>query len=238
MKEHPILFSGPLVRALLREVDLKTMTRRLTQEARWNHRADSHLESVRPSWEVRGGPASTCNDWVATFVGGGTMPGGRWQRHGIACPYGAPGNRLWVRETWAPMAKSRDTRVAYRADMMVQNQTRRSGAQVDLVPWPVDNNKGRGYAVTRWTPSIHMPRWASRIDLEVTEVRVERLQDITEEDAKAEGVEHVSIADVPRQAAWSCRQDFSVLWDKINGGKAPWKSNPWVWVVSFKRVRP
>lgn len=247
--ERPILFSGPMVRALLREVDPKTMTRRLTKEARWNYRADSHLESVRPGWEVRGGPASTHNDWVATFIGGGTMPGGRWLRHAIACPYGAPGDRLWIRESFEHIAHGPGfgVRVRYTAD----------GAE-RVWPEPPDPAVRKdGWRPVEWRgrPSIHMPRWASRIDLEVTAIRVERLQDITEEDARAEGVEPFfkrfpsigrdqCLATGERAADAEHRAAFAVLWDEINGerevgGKpALWISNPWVWVVSFKRVRP
>jgi hypothetical protein len=100
-----------------------------------------------------------------------------------------------------------------------------------------------------WKPSIFMPRWASRIDLEVTGVRVERLQEITEDDARAEGVslfdrkymhigpdQRLTTGEIWRDAPY--RASFAVLWDEINGDRALWESNPWVWVVSFKRVRP
>lgn len=95
--------------------------------------------------------------------------------------------------------------------------------------WPKDDAEG-----PRWRPSIHMPRWASRISLEVTEIRVERLQEITERDALAEGIDPgTSICDF---AATPARDDFARLWDSINGERAPWSSNPWVWCVSFRRV--
>ncbi len=215
--ERPILFSAPMVNAILDGT--KTMTRRPTKEAQWNRRADSRLESVQPGWKVRGGPASSGNDWVATFVGGGSMPGGRWQKHALACPFGAPGDRLWVRETHAQAGTGR---VFYRADPDT------------LAP--------------RWTPAIHMPRWASRIDLEVTAVRVERLQDITEDDARAEGIgaARPDLAPLsalhpgrkPGQDMPSYRAAFWALWESINGARASWASNPWVWCVGFKRVRP
>jgi hypothetical protein len=238
--ERPILFSAPMVRAIL--AGEKTMTRRPTKEALWNSRADSHLESVRPGWEVRGGPASTHNDWVATFIGGGTMPGGRWLRHAIACPFGAPGDRLWVRETMRLRdAGKRSEAWTYAAD----------GAEVSL-----PKGDPRIGAMLAWAHhkegnacvSIHMPRWASRIDLEVTAVRVERLQSITEEDALAEGLRPLREQGLRTigQPGWQwgdgqgegTRDAFSVLWDDINGTKAPWAANPWVWVVSFRRVRP
>ena len=212
MKEKPILFSGPLVRAVLRDVDPKTQTRRLVKP-----QADVIVGDIlgQPQWYLDADPSRV-----------------------IRCPYGATGDRLWVREAHAPMCRSRDTRVAYRADMIVQNRMPRrpppGWTTEDLCPWPVDNTKGRGYAVTRWTPSIHMPRALSRIDLEVTRVRVQRLQDITEEDARAEGV-------IPSPTAivgGTHRAAFRKLWDAINGERATWDSNPWVWALDFKRVRP
>lgn len=89
-------------------------------------------------------------------------------------------------------------------------------------------------SVGPWLPSIHMPRWASRIFLEVTEVRVERLQAISEEDACAEGVPASNGA---APTGWA-RQNFADLWDEINGVRAPWASNPWVWAITFRRVQP
>ena len=110
-------------------------------------------------------------------------------------PYGRTGDRLWVRETWGHNPEGPG--YVYRSD-----------GDFDM--------KFHG---DRWRPSIHMPRWASRITLEVTGVRVERLQDINEEDALAEGVEHA----------------FRSLWESING-PGSWDANPWVWVVEFRRV--
>lgn len=130
------------------------------------------------------------------------------------CPYGQPGDWLWVRETWAPAAtEGYDKRddgglIWYRA----------TDERVCMGPW---------------RPSIFMPRQVSRIMLEITDVRVERLQDITEEDAKAEGV-----------AAWHdtangtvYRPEFEMLWDSINGKRGyGWDMNPWIWVIEFKKV--
>ena len=117
-----------------------------------------------------------------------------------ACPFGAPGDRLWVRETWA----CPQTVTYYRAD------------EEALLP--------RG---EKWTPSIHMPRWASRIALEVTAVRVERVQDITEKDALAEGT-------IPLDRS-TPREMFAEVWQSIY---ANWPTNPWVWVVEFRRIQP
>ena len=101
----------------------------------------------------------------------------------------------------------------------------------------------------KWTPAIHMPRWASRLTLEVVSVRVERLNDISEEDAQAEGVapffevykgmgQEQTISTGERAADAPHRASFACLWDEINGDRALWKSNPWVWVVEFKRAEP
>ena len=143
---------------------------------------------------------------------------------GQPCPHGVPGDRLWVRETWAQPFKrtAKSTGVIYRAD---------GPEHLSLAA----HQWGEG---APWRPSIFMPRWASRLTLEVTEVRVQRLQEISEEDAKAEGVEPYRPAEgdggAHEGAAWY-RIQFSHLWDEINGKRAPWASNPWVWAISFKR---
>jgi hypothetical protein len=135
--------------------------------------------------------------------------------HPIACPYGQPGDRLWVREAWAQI----------------------NVAQAPGESWVVyrecDNRTDYGGP---WKPSIHMRRRDSRILLEVTDVRVELLQDISEEQAEAEGVgflRHAPDADETLTAA----QLFECLWSSINGDES-WIGNPWVWVVEFKRVTP
>ncbi len=144
--------------------------------------------------------------------------------HYIKCPYEV-GMRLWVRETWgiAPMA------IHYRADNSFRSVERH------LVE-PL-------YGITGWRPSIFMPRWARRPALEVTEVRVQRVQEISEEDARAEGI----FSNSQYQDDWfhwerkdvgymSAKLAYSVLWDSINGETYLWKDNVWVWAVSFKRV--
>ena len=124
-----------------------------------------------------------------------------------------PGDILWVRETWA-RSNDNPLGVVYRAD-----------PGDDLMD-PIGG---------KWRPSIHMPRWASRLSLEVLDVRPERLQEITEEEAVMEGIREVTMADVPRQAAMSERQDFARFWDKIDG-PGSWEANPWVWRYEFRRV--
>lgn len=142
----------------------------------------------------------------------------------IRCPYGKPGDRLWVRETWKthstfdhlPPRDVPESNLFYAAD---EPRYSPSGS--------------------RWRPSIHMPRWASRITLEVTGVRVERLQDLREEDAIAEGVDsdlcRASIGKAPLKQGYLPICAFSYLWDQINGAGS-WDANPWVWVVEFQRM--
>lgn len=147
--------------------------------------------------------------------------------HPIACPYGQPGDRLWVREAWL-------------ADAQLDSIAPRDLSQGEPILYPADGSvRQTGCAMVsqgRGRPSIHMPRWASRILLEITAVRVELLQDITEEQAEAEGVNflrHVPDADETLTAS----QLFECLWSSINGDES-WKGNPWVWVVEFKRIEP
>lgn len=126
--------------------------------------------------------------------------------HPRECPYGQPGDRLWVRETWR--MNEPPSGLIFKADLH-----------------PVDYER---YAP--WRPSIYMPRWASRLTLEITDIRVERVQDISEEDARAEGLHADSI-----DSALSLCENFSVLWEETNG-KGAWERNDWVWVISFRRL--
>ncbi len=156
------------------------------------------------------------------------------------CPFGAPGDRLWVRERFSPY------RVPGGCACSIADATYAvlvDGTHVDrdgeITPGLATYSEGAWDGV-RWRPSIHMPRWASRIALEVTGVRVERLQAITEEDARAEGVDQGEGGRLYPSAraarALSYRAGFEHLWNAINGKRAPWASNPWVWVVDFRRV--
>lgn len=125
------------------------------------------------------------------------------------CPYGRPGDGLWVRETWAP------------------------NSQAGVFSYAADWAAGVKH-VSRWRPSIHMPRAASRISLEVVGVRVERLREISEADALAEGCADSEMVDgVPMWC--SAVEKYMDLWEKING-EGSWAVNPWVWVVEFRRV--
>lgn len=197
MKERPILFSAPMVRAIL--AGTKTQTRRLMKpqpETQHDGEPYWHVGGYRV-WGYR--PPSA----VPLRAGGNPLP----------CPYGVPGDRLWVRETWAPLTKG----FAYSAD-------------------PIYNYSPAG----RWTSSIHMPRTASRITLEVTGVRVERLQDISKGDALAEGIvpagdgNGFQLADTTHYGG-NPIDSYLSLWESINGPGSS-AANPWVWVVEFLRL--
>lgn len=137
----------------------------------------------------------------------------------FSCPYGQPGDRLWVRETFSTSTKG----WIYKADGH-------------------DLSKALS---TRWKPSIHMPRWASRITLEITNVRVERLQEISKKDAGCEGISEIEVPGViypygggspyPKDTECGDIDRFKYLWKSIYG-KESWDSNPWVWVVEFRKV--
>ncbi|MBW6364985.1 hypothetical protein KZ864_01850 [Pseudomonas aeruginosa] len=186
MKERPILFSGPMVRAILE--GRKTVTRRVVKDTGF-YAIDAAIHGNDVALRER-------------------------EALSTRCPFGQPGDRLWVRETFADIG----CRLTFRADL----------------------EDGAHCSVTRWTPSLHMPRWASRILLEITSVRVERLQDISEEQAIAEGPPGLAFP-APPGSHWVTedgrRRAFMRLWDDVNGAGA-WDANPWVWVVEFKRVTP
>lgn len=136
---------------------------------------------------------------------------------GYKCPYGQVGDRLWVRETHAVLSAGYI-----------------DGTGMDIRYRATDPDYPYG-----WTPSIHMPRWASRITLEITGIRIERVQEITFDDIIAEGFDiGNSEPFTDRTVGEDARDWYRNLWDSINGKKHPWKSNPWVWVVEFKRVNP
>ncbi|HDT4040777.1 TPA: hypothetical protein QHK97_002806 [Enterobacter kobei] len=139
-----------------------------------------------------------------------------FQEH--CCPFGAVGDRIWVRETWAEAGASAPDLKLYRANYPAHVPT-----HYENVP-PTED--------VRWTPSMHMPRWASRLTLEITGVRVERLRELSEDDAKSEGITPTSGGVLP---GWEYRINFRDLWMSIYGADN-WEANPWVWVIEFKVV--
>jgi hypothetical protein len=196
-KERPILFSAPMVRALLDSQ--KTQTRRVVKPY--------------PKW-VKKFPI--CNPTVMSEGHQVWWWNGEHDWVGVVqdCPYGAPGDRLWVREAWSK--SDCPGGAVYRADCDPRQDTRGFG----------------------WRPSIHMPRWASRILLEIIDVRVERLNEISEADAKAEGAPSGWWDDEGRfyeSTQGTHRAGFAGLWEHLNG-PGSWDANPWVWVIEFKRV--
>jgi len=224
-KERPILFSGAMVRAILS--GQKTQTRRVVKH-RWPH-----------LWQ---------EPWYATGCVLDDLPGqtGAFMefRHRsqdesgytgspastlVACPYGQPGDRLWVRESW--QGDSHDFAVGILPIYAATDARTEAG----------------------WRPSIHMPRWACRIVLEIVSVRVERLNDISEADALAEGIladsfeyngqryfrdYRLTDAEASTQPALTCpRESFRSLWESINDPES-WQANPLVWVFEFKQAPP
>lgn len=142
------------------------------------------------------------------------------------CPYGQPGDRIWVRETYRVHGKATDVAtLVYRASVRNSWTEQTHRVPVEVCNKPVSE---------KWTPSIHMPRWASRILLEITDVRVERLRDMSEADAKAEGASPAMYKITPPEAVY--RVGFGDIWRSIYG-QDNWLSNPWVWVIEFKRVQ-
>ena len=142
----------------------------------------------------------------------------------IKCPYGRAGDRLWARETWAVDSLWDNAKPSLVSDLA--SVWYPSTASLMNIPmW-----------VGKMRPSIFMPKWASRITLEITEVRVERLQEISQIDAIKEGIQ-IPVAECEyREDGSQYIEFFSQLWDSINGKKHPWESNPWVWMLSFRKI--
>jgi hypothetical protein len=188
MREYPILFSGPMVRAILE--GRKTQTRRVVKFPL----IDRNYMGNEVAW---------CETNAMLREG-----------HHELCPYGASGDRLLVRETWRCRGgreyeyQHHQPSIVYKAD----------AEAVDFLQ-------------AEWRPSIYMPRWASRITLEIVSVKVERVAEISPRDAISEGFPVVSNG-LESQIEW-----FRSLWDSINSKRGfGWDKNPWVWVVEFKRL--
>ena len=224
MRELPILMSGPLVRAVL--AGQKTQTRRPIKRENKPDPGFEWAECLCREIDPSDTPCVTCE---ARFPG---LP--------------SAGDKLWVRETFAIVHGCRDMDTGYIDDWMVPRDLPKDD---DHGFWTVlyraddrfdESKEDRGFS---WRPMIHMPRWACRLVLPLVSVRVERVQDITEEDAKAEGVERISAG--PGWECWmgygpspSCktaRDSFRSLWISIYG-EASWDANPWVWVAEWKEI--
>lgn len=217
-KERPILFSGPMVRAILE--GRKTVTRRTIKQD-W-------IQSDRA-------PLETCKG-VFHF----------WCSGEHSCPYGQPGDRLWVRETWGVISHTWNEHgdmvdwVPDRPATAIRELPFGRGYYSGHVIYAADgpnewagDDDGGGEPRSAWHPSIHMPRAASRILLEITDVRVERLQDITPSQCIAEGAWRIEDKELGR--GHEAVAAFQELWQSTGGD---WDANRWVWVVEFRRVQP
>ena len=153
------------------------------------------------------------------------------------CPYGVPGDRLWVKESHQHSTDARGNSViVYAADDAAFFLLAEDNGEGDLCGVGGKADRSRCYPIDRWRPSIHMHRWASRITLEVVSIRVERVQEISVSDALAEGmIPTWNGESSPGVPCPNELQQFRDLWIKING-PASWESNIWAWVVEFKRI--
>ena len=232
MTERPILFSGPMVRAILD--GRKTQTRRL----------------VKPQPQIN----------TVRYINGVEREHDRWwpiskndySGDAVISPYGIPGDRLWVRETWKYSDWTEDGYpfIGYRADdaRVLHEQYPEDWGQRLADTWadlsvPENYNIDNRATDRRWRPGIHMPRWACRLVLEVTVVRVERLQAISAKDIIAEGAVlrahddqfgHNPVSAFDGKVYLDLKSLWAAGWDSINAKRAPWSSNPWVWVIEFR----
>lgn len=213
IKERPILFSGPMVRAILE--GRKTVTRR-EMKVQPHEGASVTVERFNTTVTDRHG-----NQDAGPEVFGAWWTDGQCS---LICPYGQPGERLWVRESFTDL---RGTGIEHRPDPAGPLQ--RYAFAADSPPGSYSDDARKDFGV-KWKPSIHMPRAACRILLEITAVRVERLQDISTEQIIAEGL---STTLREHDAEVDLRKQWRELWE-LTGGD--WESNPWVWVVEFKRI--
>ncbi|WP_375144465.1 hypothetical protein [Escherichia coli] len=215
MKERGMIFNGEMVRAILD--GRKTQTRRIMKvqpsdafhPTHNGYDLDLNAHCYTPGVVDKNGYLQPAKKEVFGVAD---------ENEGYTCPFGAVGDRIWVRETWAEAGAGAPDLKLYRADYPEHVPT-----HYENVP-PADE--------IRWTPSIHMPRWASRLMLEITGVRVERLRDLSEDDAKSEGITPPSGGVLP---GWEYRINFRDLWMSIYGADN-WETNPWVWVIEFKVV--
>ena len=198
MKEHPIIFSTDMVKAILD--GRKTQTRRAIKPTK------------QTEWLL-------CGGWADDYI---KDPGNYLVQH---CPYGQVGDRLWVRETWqdyCPLWSGAWCGHGTKEGIIKEHQPVYKADKPEL--WLRNEQPP-----LKWRPSIHMPRWASRINLEITEIRAERLQEIRYLGIFLEGI--------PEQGGFEKNfKAFKRLWDSLNAKKYPWSSNPWVWVISFKET--
>lgn len=230
MKERGMIFNAEMVRAILD--GRKTQTRRPVKY-------QPVPSDILPALVFPRSKADTLS----------AHPSGYIYPHAIdeiieMCPHGVPGDRLWVRETWADASHDDGLCICYRADKYRKDVTSNFSAtfgNFGYGNWAADIENG---TEGRWKPSIHMPRWASRITLKITDIRVERVQDISEEGAVSEGFQAIpgfkwhtfeqAAAGVPMHDH-TAKDAFEAFWcDRY--GEGSWDNNDWVWVIEFKRI--
>lgn len=223
MKERPIIFNSEMVRAILD--GRKTQTRRVVKQMR----------GLQSTWLTM--------EKLIGFVKSGKMVNGGWQMYHpeggpygwIRCPYGQPGDLLYVRETWmrCPDLDLPDG-IKYRADKLLiwyHNNTDDSSEAFRKLRESELPRDGK------WRPSIHMPKWAARIWLKVKDIRVERVQDVAYKDCVSEGIPGPATDDGLLLTGAMIKGEFSNLWNSINEKRGyGWDVNPWVWVVEFERI--
>lgn len=214
MKEHPILFTPENAQKIYR--DLKRQTRRIAKFPSWV----TEIEHVGEWWHGKGDhPARDCENEKCGHSYGPSM-------FTLKCPFGVPGDRLWVKESFKRDPHN-DCMVFYKDGTAIEHNR--------------GHHLQEEYNYSKQMSGMFMPRWASRSILEITDVRVERVQDISEEDAKAEGVTGEMIMNAVTQSpnplpdsSWV--GGFRWLWDSINAKSHPWSSNPLVWAITFRRI--
>ncbi len=233
MAIKPILFNTEMVNAILE--GRKTQTRRVLNNT---HPVVTGFvpNGERGYWKGTAKSEQVIQQYITTFP------------FTIKCPFGMVGDRLWVRETFAPVNLYGEIALAYKADSDVIRVVENESFQDDDGTINYDDPRLEKYSFAAWAddvlsgtegnwkPSIHMPRWASRILLEITNIRVERLQDISNEDAKAEGFDFsTDPSAVEMGYAIGARTNFRHTWEQIYGANA-WNKNQWVWVVEFVKL--
>lgn len=223
MKERPMIFNAEMVRAILD--GRKTQTRRI----------------IKPQPEISS-KDNLSGYWLGKPLDGLLLP--KIQDIKIHCPSGQPGDRFWGRETWQAIHDSVDEfgHVEERTYApSIPKEKDRYWHTVYAEHFGDENREDRGFP---WRPAIHMPRWASRITLEITDVHVERLNAISEEDARAEGIIDGGCLNCGEPEPCGCvnpqpdaTDAFACLWQSIYG-QENWDANPWVWVIAFRRISP
>jgi hypothetical protein len=244
VKEHPILFSSPIIRAILES--RKSQTRRIIKPQ------PELSESVGFVWKGRafgkaisGGEEGTRNNFIRSHIGKSPV-----------CPYGVPGDKLWVKEAWR-VGNTHDertpnqiwehlTEIGRGVTVLYEAGGWRSIAPVERVEVKYEYDKPMPGWAGRKRSSMFMPRLFSRITLEITDVRVQRLNEISDEDCIAEGIDYdkgtmhcanyLDLKDDERIGRWlGPKGSYASLWEKING-KGSWDANPWLWCLSFRMI--